>query len=270
MKGNKDIFKARSKEDGIVFRSNKIPVLSYEASINASGKIETQVLPTMVSEIKEMGGLISTNKEKERKVELYCKIAIGITAILSIIISKQISIAIALIYFSMIALKDLIEFCQFSWSIKVGKFKSTARFHAAEHKVINAYRKKQRVPTIEEIRKASRFDKMCGSKNYINKIVIFGLVSIVIALAPFIKLHEYSILLMLVCIFSWLGKKYEIFRFLQIFVTNKPTDKELKVALAGVQFFDKMEEEIPEDCCPMGFMIMAIDSEDEEEESTEK
>ena len=269
MTEKKEIFDARSKEDGIVFRSNKIPALTYEATIDSSGEIKPQVLPTVISCIREMGVSIKTDQKKVEKTESYCKIAIGIIAILSIIISKQVSIAIALIYFSMIALRDLIKFCQLSCKVKLGKYKSVGRFHAAEHKAINAYQTKGGIPSIEEIKRASQFEKKCGSRSYIDKIVSFGLVSIIIALAPFIKFYVYVILFILVLVFSMLGKKYGIFRFLQIFVTNKPTEKELEVALAGVQLFDKMEAEIPEDCCPIGFMVIAMGLDDEEEESAE-
>lgn len=253
----KQVFKARSKEDGIVFRSNKIPALSYEVSINPKGKIETQMLPTAVSHIKEMEVLTNEELNKKRKVELGCKIAIWILAILSIYISKQVSIAFALIYFSITALRDLLEFCQLSFNLKLGKNKSTARFHAAEHKAVNAYKKKQGIPSMEEVKKASRFDKICGSRKYIDKILFFLLVSIVIALSAFVKIYVHTILVIFVLLTFLLEKKYGMFRFLQILVMNKPTDKELEVALAGIKFFDKMEDDIPEDECCQGIIIMA-------------
>ena len=145
----------------------------------------------------------------------------------------------------MIALKDLIYFTESSYQMKCGRMQDLARFHSAEHMVSNAYTKVQRIPTIEEIKKSSRFDRYCSSRIYINKILIFGMLSIVICLSGFVPVHIYIMLAAALLIFTVIQQKYNIFRFLQIFCTQKPTDKELKVAQEGIKFFEEMEEQTP-------------------------
>lgn len=271
MDDKKQVHQARSREDGIVFISNKIPALCYEAYINQNGEVETRIQPTIVSNIKDMGVFINSksNAKIKRKVELYCKIAILFLAIASVIISKRVSIAVGLLYFSIIALKDVIDFTEAAWGLKAGKYKSTGRFHSAEHMVLNAYEKKQGIPTLEEIKSASRFDKACSSRKYINKILIFGLLCVVMSLSGLVKIYVYLSLFAVLIIFSKFQQKYNLCKFLQILVTNKPTDKELKVALAGIEFFDKMESELPDIGCPIGGIIMAIDVFDDDENSAE-
>lgn len=101
------------------------------------------------------------------------KIAMAILGIISIFLTRKITIAFGLMYFAMIALKDLIYFTESSYQMKCGRMQDLARFHSAEHMVSNAYTKVQRIPTIEEIKKSSRFDRYCSSRIYINKILIF-------------------------------------------------------------------------------------------------
>lgn len=272
MDKEKKILNARSRENGIVLLSSKFPSLCYEAYIDENGEVKTGIIPTMVGNIRDFGDFVSRDEKKYRKVEFYCKAVFLILAILSVILTKNVSIALALLYFSMIALKDTIELCESVWGLKFGKYKSTARFHSAEHMSINAYEKKQGIPTMEEIKKASRFDKNCSSRKPINKVLILGLLAVVVSVSAFVEMYVYLILVALLFIFSYFQQKYNICTFLQILVTNKPTEKELKVALAGIEYFDKMEEKLPDTGCPMGGMILAIhiyDGDGEEEGGTE-
>ena len=245
MDSKKTILEARSKRNGIVFYSNKNPFICYEVYIKEKGEIQKEQIPRGLSEIKDEDLSEAKYSEKMKVTEKRIKIAMAILGIISIFLTRKITIAFGLMYFAMIALKDLIYFTESSYQMKCGRMQDLARFHSAEHMVSNAYTKVQRIPTIEEIKKSSRFDRYCSSRIYINKILIFGMLSIVICLSGFVPVHIYIMLAAALLIFTVIQQKYNIFRFLQIFCTQKPTDKELKVAQEGIKFFEEMEEQTP-------------------------
>lgn len=242
MKEQKDVLGARSMQNGIVFYSNKNPAVCYEVLVDKDGQIKKAILSSELSESLDN----SIKVKRHKKLEVYSKICIFILAILSIVITKNISIAFGLLYFSARVLNVLFEFAACCFEVKLGKSQSTGKFHAAEHKVINAYRKQGRIPTISEIEKASRFGKKCGSRYKIDEMANSTILAIIICLASFIDIYLYMILIFIQLLFSIFEKKYNFFRFFQIFITNKPTHKELEIALTGIQFFEEMEKELPE------------------------
>lgn len=246
MDNKKRVLEARSKRNGIVFYSNKNPLICYEVYINEKGEIQKEKIPREVSEGRDNDAWMPEYSVKLRRIEKILKVVMAVVGIISIIIIKKISIAIGLMYFSMIALRDFLRFVELSYQLKCGEKQPIARFHAAEHMVLNAYERKQRIPTIEEIKKASRFDRNCSSKTSINKIFIFGIMSAVICLSGSISIYSYFILIIAVIIFNVIQQRYNILKFLQVFVTKKPSNKEIEVALEGIKFFEEMEEQIPE------------------------
>lgn len=245
MDSKKTILEARSKRNGIVFYSNKNPFICYEVYINEKGEIQKEQIPRGLSEIKDKDLSEAIYSEKMKVTEKRIKIAMAILGIISIFLTKRINIAFGLMYFAIIALKDLLYFSDSAYQLKCGRMQDLARFHSAEHMVSNAYAKAQRVPTMEEIKKSSRFDRYCSSRIYINKILMFGMLCIVICLSGFVPIHIYFMLVAAILIFTVIQQKYNIFRFLQVFCTKKPTDKELKVAQEGIKFFEEMEEKTP-------------------------
>lgn len=45
----------------------------------------------------------------------------------------------------------------------------------------------------------------------------------------------------LTSLFLIFARNFSLFRFFEFFVTKKPTEKELNLAIAGIKFFDEME-----------------------------
>lgn len=123
------------------------------------------------------------------------------------------------------------------------KPKNAFKFHSAEHMVLNAYRKLQRVPTIEEISQYSRFSNSCGTNATTQMVVTFMLMFV----ATFISNPLYRMLGMLfaniiVLIFLQCG----LLNFMQILSTQKPTEQELLVAIEGMRVWlehEKKEKE---------------------------
>ena len=117
------------------------------------------------------------------------------------------------------------------------------KFHAAEHMVTNAYRKLKRVPSLEEIRDYSRFHNSCGTnlttQLVMNFILMFFCTFISNPLYRFIGMLSVNIILLILLLCGFLN-------FLQKFTTIIPTDKELSVAIAGMNVWlenEKKEKE---------------------------
>lgn len=123
---------------------------------------------------------------------------------------------------------------------RTSKGKSRFRYHAAEHMAINAMNEIQRVPTLEEIKRFSRFSNNCGS-NVIGVIIIIYLwwsfcINLWKDIIPCIVV---SILGMWIII---LLRRLGGLNFLQYLSTIPPTDKELEVAIAGIQVWFEHEK----------------------------
>ncbi len=270
MEEKKKISCARSKENGIVFYSNKVPVLCYEAYLDKKGEIQTRLLPSKISEWKDYCGMFITVSDEHRKNFIKClKGILLVFAILSIIATKNFSIALGLVYFSFLAVEDVVDFGIAAFEIKRGSLKSTGRFHSAEHMAIAAYKKYQRVPTMEEVKKSSRLDKECGSRIIIDPIMLLILLVMIMCSCAYISLFAYFALAAIFIVFVIIEKRYNFFRVFQVLVTNKPTDKELEVALAGIKMFEEMETQLPDIGMPMGMVIMEFHCSDNDEHNAE-
>ena len=117
--------------------------------------------------------------------------------------------------------------------------KNTFKFHSAEHMVLNAYSKLKRVPTIEEIRQYSRFINDCGTNVTTQMVMSFTLMF----LCTFIHNLLYMFIGMLsVNIIVFILLQCGFLNFLQKFTTIIPTDKELEVAIAGMNVWFENEK----------------------------
>lgn len=250
MTNKKQILHARSKEDGIVFYSQKIPILCYEGYLDEEGNVQTRIQPTLVSEFEDYCGTLSKNKVRNRKFYQMMKLAVWILATISVFLTNNFSIAIGLMYFSILFMRDLIELLDFIFRLKKGDLQSTGRFHSAEHMTISAYEKLQRIPTLEEIKASTRYKKSCGSRIIISK-VFFGLAfSVIVCTCAYISVPMYFLLAGVLLLLGIIEKKTRFLRWLQFLVTNTPTDKELELALETIKFYDEMEETVPDEDMP--------------------
>ena len=119
------------------------------------------------------------------------------------------------------------------------KRKNACKFHSAEHMVINAYRKLKRVPTIEEIRQYSRFSNSCNTNAITQMVMNFTLMF----LCTFIRNPLYMIIgILSVNIIVLILLQCGFLNFLQKFTTIIPTDKELNVAIEGMNIWFENEK----------------------------
>ena len=239
----KNVQEARAKRNGIVFSSNKIPIIGYETYRDEFEKIQSRIVPVEIDEYLETIQLLNEKGEyiSKKKVILF-----DIILIICCILTKNIWFVLATIYFSITISFDVFEFGKFVYQMKSknGKENSTARYHAAEHMVINAYDKLQRIPTFDEVKKSSRFSKKCGSRKEICKICMYTVISLAIAFGAEINIFDYSFIVIGTSIFLIMAEYKGWLRFLQILITTPPTNSEIEVAVEGIKFFEKMEEKI--------------------------
>ena len=130
----------------------------------------------------------------------------------------------------------------FVFADRICQSEDIAAFHSAEHMAINAYEKLQRVPTLEEIKNFSRFSRYCGSRFIFSRICSFLMLCFSIAFLSMKYNLLYLISIGIIIVFLIASTKYGLLNFLQIFVTNKPSDKELTVAIEGLKRFEIMED----------------------------
>lgn len=124
------------------------------------------------------------------------------------------------------------------------KCKSLGKFHGAEHMSINAYNKLNRIPTLKELKKSSRFSNHCGSNKINGIIIIFAFISFAGPFLIWMGVIKYLIIMMLIPIIIAVLSYVGVMNMLQVFFTNKPTDIELQVALEGLKRYEKLENTI--------------------------
>ena len=232
-KNNNVIMHARSKETGIVFYSNYYPKVGIEA-YKEKGNIYTRIIYTSLDEY------IFIYKDKSGKQRKIVITIMDLIIILIAIISRSIPNILATTYFIVNCSTDFVNFIYMSYYMKSSKKKDFARYHAAEHKACSAYDKYRRLPTMDEIKKESRFSKYCGSIE-VSKNIIF---SVGYCLSTYLLLSRekyvlFCIAMLIISIVSITFKKY-----MQIFVTSPPRDDDIELAREGISAFIELENKI--------------------------
>lgn len=236
MSESKTNVKTRAKNNGIVFYSNKYPFVGSETYFDGSGKIQSKLVP--IQHESYLGILYDKgNKVNKKKVFIF-NIVLMLFSVIVCSFTQNFGLIIAAVYFSAFVSIDFFDIIKISYSMKAkkGKNHSTAKFHAAEHMVLNAYEKFHRIPTLEEAKKCSRFYKNCESSITLAWCFIFCIIIIVMA-----TIFPYKIFICLI-ILLLLPLLLPYLTFLQFIVTSKPCDDEIKLAIEGLRQFENMEE----------------------------
>ena len=281
MKKFQRIRKAYSLNNGIIFDSNQLPYVEMYTFYDENGVIRKQQVINLTGEKREFITDLD-KKEYEKKLDKqFHFVTLIYMAIMLIGISLSCYTSNFGIYFVALYLvirntvptvvavvSQILEY-----KPKDGKRHPASLFHAAEHMAINAYNKLGRIPTYEEVEKESRFSKYCGSLFFFNKIFLDFVVCIIIfVLATSIKYsfiflkyqNEISQIdyarqsLMLVLIYATIIlliflvykpfkdfiTKHGLLRHLEVFFTAKPTEKEITLAIKGLENYEQMENEL--------------------------
>ena len=236
------VLEARSKKNGIVFYSNICPMYRSETYIDKTGIIHSRIISAKHDEAIFNSEILTINGNPFfNKRILLAFDAILITTCLSL---KNPWYICASIYFSIVASSDLFSFIKYAYLFKLSKseYRSSAKYHAAEHMVLNAYIKFQRIPTFKEVKQSSIFSKYCGSRIIYHNLIYSILISCSIAFILQHGLIIYYTSFIFITLLMAIAEKKGLLKFLQIFVTTPPSNVEIKVVLEGIKAFEKMEE----------------------------
>ena len=234
---------ASSMNRGIIFNSKRHWRYISVATVDDDGNIETRWLTRREyrkskSKQEKIAGIIGFIKY------LLCVLPIIVCLVLIFEKLAKINYIIALNTFYVgQALVILGQFLVSTWKTRKTN-PSSFRFHSAEHMVINAYKDLNRVPSLEEIKKYSRFINTCGT-NLTTQFFLLYMILPTCNLAHSIKLKIFLMIvtLIIVLLFTHLGK----LNFLQKLSTIPATDVELKVAIEGLNtwYVNEQKEKQP-------------------------
>ena len=216
-----------SNKDGIVFRSSILP-LEVKATYN------------------DVYDVCITSEEGEQEikdVKPWIITAIDTMLLLLAIYFRNVNVIIGILYFILFSSLELIDLIYAIYQVKFGSCRVLGKFHSAEHKAINAYRELKRVPSLEEVKKASRFHQNCGSGIIFRNIGTSLPLCIVLLSLSFVDVKIYIVEFVIAIAIVIISTKLSIIKYLQILVTNKPTDEELQVAIKGIEALQKKEND---------------------------
>lgn len=111
------------------------------------------------------------------------------------------------------------------------KGRTTTRYHCALHQVINAYQSLGRVPTLEEVKKSSRFLRTCELQLFLDQIALFIPLAIVLAFCDISIICIIGMLVFYYICLKQCDRCYRFSKYLQLLFLAKPTDMELKTAI---------------------------------------
>lgn len=145
------------------------------------------------------------------------------------------------------------------------KFIDLMRYHGAEHAAINAFYDLGIVPSIDEIKKYSRFSLKCGSLSGLYKIAGWCVPAIAVLFPNYWCTLLVAVILYILLIIMYNKEKLY---FMEFMVTSNPTDSEYEVAIEGLtkvlDEYKKMENSsfthLPIEK-GIGFMIIHVNKE---------
>lgn len=241
---------AHATSNGIIFFSNHCSQIGTLAYFDENDKIQTKQVFTKICEFEDfINAPPRYTTLCKKQFILAFNLILALIAIAVAYFTLNFNFLIAVLYFSVTISSQFFYLINNILNIKFNtnnKY-SIGRLHSAEHMVLNAYSILERAPTLDEIKKFSRFSKKCGSRLLLSKVCLYTIISILMALVPYIEFIPYIILLSVFTILFIIDSKTGILRFLQIFVTTKPTDKELLLAIEGIKQHEITEKQISED-----------------------
>lgn len=224
---------ARSMDNGIEFFSVRHEGYMASSKIDELGNIKTEWTTTKKDE------WTTTKKDEKNKVDIRVPVyAVILTIPLCfclIIGEHMLAFRLFFIQYAFIKLTHFFK----TRVICRKKRKDISRFHSAEHMVVNAYEKLNRVPTLKEIRNYSKFHNHCGTNETTEQV----LKCILIVLCSFFS--DSLDMLGGICAVNFIVPillECGFLNFLQRYTTMEPTDKELLVAIAGMNVWVENEK----------------------------
>lgn len=209
-----------SFENGILFYSESHPGYIAIATADING------VKTKWTKYDEFSR-IKNKEDKESNINLSCFYT---TILVWIILCLLFLLGIKVFSIGLASITAIYFTIQIQMEDKMQRTKYR-KYHAAEHMTIKAYNKLKRVPTIEEIRRYSRFSNKCST----NIILLIVVTCAVLFVGSFIQ--NPLIFIMYFCsseIIVYIIARCGFLNFLQIFTTDIPSDRELRVSIKAL------------------------------------
>ena len=238
MRAKLKISSARSMDNGIQFYSKRHKGYVAISTVDELGNINTEwITIRKYKKEKNRDNKIADIKRTLMYILYILPFVTIFTLLLEWAMSKDPMLAMRffLIGYAFILLGSFI----LTTYIESKKEKNPYKFHSAEHMVLNAYRKLKRVPSIEEVHEYSRFSNSCGTNGTTQIFISFTLMF----LCTFIHNPLYRVIGMFaVNVIVLVLLQCGFLNFLQNFTTMPPTQKELAVAIAGMNLWLENEK----------------------------
>ena len=236
MREKMNITYSASNSEGICFFSEKHKgYLSY-STVDESGEIKAEW--TTVEKYDKERFSKEDSKEDDFNIFLLLiplVIIIFSTVLVVLTFKKSIWLSMRILLIAAVLVLISLFLIKYFALRKTNAFK----FHAAEHMALNAYRALNRVPSLEEIYNYSPISNSCGINFTSGCIVMFLLDSF----CTFISNYFIEIILLLsvtpIIIFL---SNHGFLNFLQKFTIDEPTEKDLMVAIEGMNVWVKNEK----------------------------
>ena len=232
-----EINKAMSMNDGVIFYSKRHEGHCIIATINEQGNIKTKLTTNEIAD-KEYDENIQKNFNFVSKVLFLIGGVMAIIAFLicTAIIMQNLILGIKALFTAMVIIVIVSIIIIVVFGNGGG---NVSKVHAAEHKVLNAYRDLGRVPTLDEVNSYSRFSKYCGTV-----IAVRWLMYSVGLLLCFtiINIIWLPVVAIVIDIIFWILQNVGLIKYFQVFTTKEPTDRELMLVIEGMKAWVKKEQ----------------------------
>ena len=168
---------AHARTNGITIQSPKYSFLNIVTTRDKNGIIHSDVFPAFDSKLDLIGAFARKENFNYKRIQTQKLITnILLLSIAFLLTWKTLNLGFILsaTFWTISASKDFWALTNVAFQMKSrhGSEHSTARYHSAEHMVVNAYNLLGRVPSIEEAKQFSRFSKHCGSQKTIDHIIL--------------------------------------------------------------------------------------------------
>ena len=143
---------------------------------------------------------------------------------------------------------SIVKFLERFWFRLSASSSSSNRKHCAEHKAINAYHKLKRIPTMLEVKKASRFSAKCGDVRNIGcvqALIVFGLMGMILNLIGVTDTKVIFLYFVTCGIYAMIYDQ-DLYKYLGWFSLEKPNDAEIQMAISALELYDKFQSELAE------------------------
>lgn len=270
---------AWSTDDEIFIESTQVPAQTIKAFYDDHGDVKTEVVNKSLERIIDTTFLDTEAEKKSRKIMVKVLQVLYLALAIWFCIMHHTWIPITgTIFFTIMLILTGASLAVPVWIVQSFSYmfttshKSAKRHHAAEHKALNAYAAYKRMPTLDEVKKTTRFAANCGTNSYANDALIKLLGSILLTIIVMTLARSVNLLLsnfsfgnlMLTALIFFIsrylirntsavcteivnyGFEKNILTFFQFPFLRRPTEEDLKLSMGALEGYIEMEDYLKE------------------------